>query len=349
MIIPRSYIAELLDEGLEPWIADAAPVQNALDMCTGSGCLAILLAHHFPNADVDAADISSDALAVALRNVTEHGLQDRINLIRSDLMSNLTEKTYDLIISNPPYVTSMAMEELPPEYTHEPALALAGGDDGLDAVRIILDKAAPHPGAGRSAGGRGRPQPRRRRSGVSAPALHLAHDRRRARTACSCSSARTCRGHGLSRVGRAVGTAVNNAAPTHGALLQAEELPDAAHDLVGARAGRLRPRLGGQRGERRAVRRLARGDGLRQRLDELRTRAQDRLEVALVEAIAKHLAGGEHGGSPRLAGQQAHLADERRRLHAREPVPRRARRLVVDLDRSRGRARRATRPVRPGG
>jgi ribosomal protein L3 glutamine methyltransferase len=144
VIIPRSYIAELLDDGLEPWIADPASVENALDMCTGSGCLAILLAHRFPNADVDAADISSDALAVALRNVSEHGLQDRINLIRSDLMSNLTEKAYDLIISNPPYVTSMAMEELPPEYTHEPALALAGGDDGLDAIRIILGKAGPH-------------------------------------------------------------------------------------------------------------------------------------------------------------------------------------------------------------
>jgi ribosomal protein L3 glutamine methyltransferase len=144
VIIPRSYIAELLDEGLEAWIAEPLQVANALDLCTGSGCLAILLAHHFPNADVDAADISSDALAVALRNVSEHGLQDRINLIRSDLMSNLTEKAYDIIISNPPYVTSMAMEELPPEYSHEPALALAGGDDGLDAIRIILDKAALH-------------------------------------------------------------------------------------------------------------------------------------------------------------------------------------------------------------
>jgi ribosomal protein L3 glutamine methyltransferase len=143
VIIPRSYIAELLHEGLDPWIENAASVRNALDMCTGSGCLAVLLAHYFPNADVDAADLSSDALAVALRNVTEHGMQDRINLIRSDLMSNLTEKTYDLIVSNPPYVTSVSMEALPAEYTHEPALALAGGVDGLDAVRTLLAQAGP--------------------------------------------------------------------------------------------------------------------------------------------------------------------------------------------------------------
>ena len=120
VIIPRSFIAELLPDGLGPWIPDAAAVQSALDLCTGSGCLAVLLAHHYPNADVDATDISPDALAVAQRNVADHGLQDRINLIRSDLLSNLTEKTYDLIISNPPYVTAMAMEELPAEYRHEP-------------------------------------------------------------------------------------------------------------------------------------------------------------------------------------------------------------------------------------
>jgi ribosomal protein L3 glutamine methyltransferase len=142
VLIPRSYIAELLRDGLDAWIPDPERIQTALDLCTGSGCLAILLAHHFPNADVDAADISSEALAVALRNVTDHGLQSRVNLIRSDLLSNLTEKTYDLIVSNPPYVTAMAMEELPPEYRHEPRLALAGGDDGLDAVRTILARAA---------------------------------------------------------------------------------------------------------------------------------------------------------------------------------------------------------------
>lgn len=138
VLIPRSYIAELLREDLTPWVSDPARIQTVLDLCTGSGCLAILLAYHFPNADVDAADVSSDALAVALRNVAEHGLQGRVNLIRSDLLSNLTEKRYDLIVSNPPYVTAMAMEELPPEYSHEPNVALAGGDDGLDAVRTIL-------------------------------------------------------------------------------------------------------------------------------------------------------------------------------------------------------------------
>lgn len=141
VIIPRSFIAELLPDGLAPWIPDVGVVQSSLDLCTGCGCLAILLAHHYPNADVDATDISPDALTVAQRNVAEHGLQDRINLIRSDLLSNLTEKTYDLIICNPPYVTTMAMEELPAEYRHEPAVALAGGDDGLDAVRVVLDKA----------------------------------------------------------------------------------------------------------------------------------------------------------------------------------------------------------------
>ena len=110
-------------------------------MCTGSGCLAILLAHAYPDADIDAVDISSDALAVAQRNVSDYGLADRINLIRSDLFANLPEKSYDLIISNPPYVTAMAMETLPPEYRHEPELALAGGDDGLDAVRALIKEA----------------------------------------------------------------------------------------------------------------------------------------------------------------------------------------------------------------
>jgi ribosomal protein L3 glutamine methyltransferase len=142
VLIPRSYIAELLGEGLSPWIAHPESIQTALDLCTGSGCLAILIAHQFPDADVDAADISSDALAVALRNVADHGVQGRVNLIRSDLLSNLTGKQYDLIVSNPPYVTAVAMEELPPEYRHEPQLALAGGDDGLDAVRTILARAA---------------------------------------------------------------------------------------------------------------------------------------------------------------------------------------------------------------
>jgi ribosomal protein L3 glutamine methyltransferase len=141
VVIPRSFIAELVPDGLAPWMGNEAGVTAALDMCTGSGCLAILLAHSYPDADIDAVDISADALTVAQRNVADYGLADRINLIRSDLFTNLSEKSYDLIISNPPYVTAVAMAELPPEYRHEPALALAGGDDGLDAVRTILKEA----------------------------------------------------------------------------------------------------------------------------------------------------------------------------------------------------------------
>ena len=138
VIIPRSFIAELLPDGLAPYIREPATLKSALDLCTGSGCLAVLLAHAFPAADIDAADISADALAVAQRNVSDYGLAARINLIRSDLFDNLPGRSYDLIVANPPYVTTAAMEELPGEYRHEPALALAGGDDGMDAVRTIL-------------------------------------------------------------------------------------------------------------------------------------------------------------------------------------------------------------------
>lgn len=141
VLIPRSFIAELLPEGLAPYVFDTGAIKSALDLCTGSGCLAVLLAHAFPAADIDAADLSPDALAVAQRNVSDYGLADRINLVRSDLFDNLPGKSYDLIISNPPYVTTMAMEELPREYRHEPELALAGGDDGMDAVRTILREA----------------------------------------------------------------------------------------------------------------------------------------------------------------------------------------------------------------
>ena len=140
-IIPRSFIAELLPGGLEPYVGVPTGVKTALDMCTGSGCLAILLAHAYPDADVDAVDISSEALTVAQRNVSDYGLADRVNLIRSDLFTNLPEKNYDLIIANPPYVTAMALEALPAEYRHEPRLALSGGDDGLDPVRILVKEA----------------------------------------------------------------------------------------------------------------------------------------------------------------------------------------------------------------
>jgi ribosomal protein L3 glutamine methyltransferase len=141
VLIPRSYIAHLLPDGIAPFVGDASNVKSALDLCTGSGCLAILLAHAYADADVDASDVSSDALAVAQRNVSDYGLAGRINLIRSDLFQNLPDKSYDLVISNPPYVTAASMEALPPEYRHEPAVGLAGGDDGMDAVRDIVREA----------------------------------------------------------------------------------------------------------------------------------------------------------------------------------------------------------------
>jgi ribosomal protein L3 glutamine methyltransferase len=140
VLIPRSFIAELMPDRIAPYVGPAEAVTNALDLCTGSGCLAILAAHAYPAADIDAADIASDALTVAQRNVSDYGLADRINLVRSDLFTNLRGKSYDLIIANPPYVTSVAMAELPLEYRHEPVLALAGGEDGLDAVRTIIDE-----------------------------------------------------------------------------------------------------------------------------------------------------------------------------------------------------------------
>jgi ribosomal protein L3 glutamine methyltransferase len=138
VIVPRSFIAELVPDGLAPLIGEPTQVRAALDLCTGSGCLAILLAHAYPEADIDAVDISSDALTVAQRNVSDYGLAGRINLIRSDLYANLPEKSYELILSNPPYVTGNDMAALPAEYRHEPRLALEGGEDGLDAVRVIL-------------------------------------------------------------------------------------------------------------------------------------------------------------------------------------------------------------------
>lgn len=144
VLIPRSYFADLLVEGLAPWVEDAASVGNALDLCTGSGCLAILMAHAFPQAQIDAADISADALAVTRRNVADHGLEARVQPIQSDVFDALGDRRYDLIVSNPPYVTAQAMQELPPEYRHEPAGALAAGTDGLDVVRRILADAKRH-------------------------------------------------------------------------------------------------------------------------------------------------------------------------------------------------------------
>ncbi len=142
VIIPRSFIAELLQAGLSPWVTEPDDIYQALDLCTGSGCLAILLAHTFENVNIDACDISLPALEVAHRNVANYDLTDRINLIHSDLFSQIDRKYYDLIISNPPYVKAESMASLPEEYLHEPEVALAGGIDGLDVVRNIIREAA---------------------------------------------------------------------------------------------------------------------------------------------------------------------------------------------------------------
>lgn len=141
VIVPRSFLAELILEQFTPWVADPTRVTRALDLCTGSGCLAVLLALAFSYAEVDAIDLSPDALEVAQRNVSDYGLNDQIRLLRSDMFQALTDERYDLIISNPPYVTTAAMQTLPVEYLHEPRMALAAGADGMDFVRIILKEA----------------------------------------------------------------------------------------------------------------------------------------------------------------------------------------------------------------
>lgn len=142
-IVPRSYIAELLRDELYPWIGDDQPVDKVLDLCTGSGCLAILLALVFPDAEVDATELSAEALEVAARNVSDYGLQDRVHLTRGDLFAGLAGG-YDLIVSNPPYVNRASMQNLPQEYQAEPQMALAGGEDGLDIVRRLLAQAGAH-------------------------------------------------------------------------------------------------------------------------------------------------------------------------------------------------------------
>lgn len=139
VIVPRSFIAELLRERLRPWVS--RPVARALDLCTGSGCLAILLALAFPRARIDATDISRPALAVARKNIGIYRLARRIRLVHADLFPGAS-KPYDLIIANPPYVSAAAMRKLPSEYRREPRIALAGGADGLALVRRILDCAA---------------------------------------------------------------------------------------------------------------------------------------------------------------------------------------------------------------
>jgi ribosomal protein L3 glutamine methyltransferase len=151
-IVPRSFIGELLDahfgedadEQGGSLIADPFAVESVLDLCTGSGCLAILASRRFPNARVDAVDISKDALEVAARNVGEYGLQDRVTLYRGDLFEPIGDSRYNLIISNPPYVDAEGMANLPRECRSEPKLAFDGGVDGLDVVRRILDEARAH-------------------------------------------------------------------------------------------------------------------------------------------------------------------------------------------------------------
>ncbi|WP_166303558.1 50S ribosomal protein L3 N(5)-glutamine methyltransferase [Bradyrhizobium sp. 2S1] len=149
-IVPRSFIGELLDshfggdEDGTSLIGDPADVESVLDLCTGSGCLAILAARHFANAAVDAVDISKDALEVAARNVADYGLDDRLTLHRGDLFKPLGVRRYDLIISNPPYVDARGMAALPRECRAEPKIAFDGGADGLDIVRRLLDEARQH-------------------------------------------------------------------------------------------------------------------------------------------------------------------------------------------------------------
>jgi ribosomal protein L3 glutamine methyltransferase len=142
VLVPRSFIAELIPNFFSPWVTNPYEVENVLELCTGSGCLAIMMADVFQNAVVDAVDISKDALAVAERNIRDYKLEGRVNPIESDLYENVPFKKYDLIVTNPPYVNADSMAKLPPEYLREPQIALHGGADGMDLVRKIVAGAA---------------------------------------------------------------------------------------------------------------------------------------------------------------------------------------------------------------
>ena len=150
VIVPRSFIAELLDfneegeHGLQPWVEHPELINSAADICTGSGCLGILLANAFPDAAIDVVDISADAIAVCNINIANYGLQAQVTAIQSDMFAALKGKSYDLIISNPPYVDAPSMAKLPTEYRNEPQIALGSGDAGLDHTHTILHEAAKH-------------------------------------------------------------------------------------------------------------------------------------------------------------------------------------------------------------
>ncbi|HYG31927.1 MAG TPA: 50S ribosomal protein L3 N(5)-glutamine methyltransferase [Methylophilaceae bacterium] len=144
VIVPRSFIAELLENSLSPWIEYPDMVESAADICTGSGCLGILLADAFPSAHIDVVDISPDAIAVANINIANYGLQDRVHAVLSDMFQALEGKTYDLIISNPPYVDAPSMAALPAEYRNEPQISLGSGTAGLDHTDTLLREAPKH-------------------------------------------------------------------------------------------------------------------------------------------------------------------------------------------------------------
>lgn len=148
VIIPRSYFLEIIPEQLPQWLPPDQPVERAVDVCTGSGCLAILLAHQFTRAKVDAIELSPDAMAVAKINVADHRLATRVKLFRSDVFDAVPPAKYDIILSNPPYVPTRELRNLPAEFKNEPQMALDGGRDGLDIIRKLLrqarDRLQPH-------------------------------------------------------------------------------------------------------------------------------------------------------------------------------------------------------------